>query len=51
MRTNFNYKDFARLNFESVDWFRDDVNRELEGKIIINVETKKDFIRVWFKED
>lgn len=51
MKTNLNFKDFNRNNFEDILWYREESNEQLEGKTIINVETKKDFIRVWFKEE
>lgn len=51
MKTNLNYKDYKRNDFEYLGTYKEDVNEELEGKTIINVETKKDFIRIWFKED
>lgn len=51
MKTNLNFKDFDRNNYEGLDWYKEEVSENLEGKTIINVETKKDFIRVWFKED
>lgn len=51
MKTNLNFKDFDRNTYEESHWYREQTNETLEGKIIINVETKKDFIRVWFKED
>jgi len=43
------YLDIDRADYQIYQWMREDIDSQLEGKQIINVETKKDFIRFWYK--
>lgn len=45
------YKDYNKANFETFDWVREDANEELKEKQIINIETLKNVIRFWYKEE
>lgn len=45
------YLDVSRQPYEEFEWRREDIDRDLEGKQVINVETLKHTIRFWYKED
>lgn len=51
MNQTIKYLDISRQPYETLDWIKEDTNKELEGKQIINIETLEDTIRFWYKED
>lgn len=51
MNQTIKYLEISRQLYEEFEWRREDTNRELEGKQIINIETLKHTIRFWYKED
>lgn len=51
MNQTIKYLEISRQPYEDFEKRREDTNRELEGKQIINIETLEDTIRFWYKED
>jgi hypothetical protein len=51
MAYKIEYLDVGRTEYDSYDWIREEVNEELKGMTIINVETLEEDIRFWYKKE
>ena len=51
MAKDIKYIDVDRDTYEEFEWKREDLKDYLRNKTIINVETKKMYIRFWYNNE